>query len=146
MAQNETSPFAPIFFLAYKKESIDYFSSVSSSSIQHYLRKKINKTGRNHLERILEAFRRHLEGMRGRAPLNKNWQMIKGASPALSKRRGGQTACVSCSKSSILKTQSSKLLVCFRLFVNLRASREFTGTRHARCSCIAIEDCRLKIE
>ena len=43
MAQNETSPFAPIFFLAYKKESIDYFSSVSSSSIQHYLRKKINK-------------------------------------------------------------------------------------------------------
>ena len=45
LAQNETSPFAPIFFLAYKKESIDYFSSVSSSSIQHYLRKKINNTG-----------------------------------------------------------------------------------------------------
>ena len=67
-----TSPFAPIFFLAYKKESIDYFSSVSSSSIQHYLRKKINKTGQNHLERILEAFRRHLEGMRGLSPLNKN--------------------------------------------------------------------------
>jgi len=73
MAQNETSPFAPIFFLAYKKESIDYFSSVSSSSIQHYLRKKINKTGRNHLERISEAFRRHLEGMRWHTPLNKNY-------------------------------------------------------------------------
>ena len=69
MAQNETSPFAPIFFLAYKKES----SSVSSSSTQHYFRKKINKTGRNHLERILEAFRRHLEGMRWHAPLNKNY-------------------------------------------------------------------------
>ena len=41
-------------------------------NVQHYLRKKINKTGRNHLERILEAFRRHLEGMRGLAPLNKN--------------------------------------------------------------------------
>ena len=39
----DKSPFAPIFSLAYKKESIDYFSSVSSSSIQHYLRKKINK-------------------------------------------------------------------------------------------------------
>ena len=73
MAQNETSPFAPIFFLAYKKESIDYFSSVSSSSIQHYLRKKINKTWRNHLETISEAFRRHLEGMRGHATLNKNY-------------------------------------------------------------------------
>ena len=58
MAQNETSPFAPIFFLAYKKESIDYFSSVSSSSIQHYLRKKINKTGRSHLERISKASKR----------------------------------------------------------------------------------------
>ena len=69
MAQNETSPFAPIFFLAYKKES----SSVSSSSIQHYLRKKINKTGRSHLERIVEAFRRHLEGMCGPVPLNKNY-------------------------------------------------------------------------
>jgi len=33
MAQNETSPFAPIFFLAYKKESIDYFSSVLLSAI-----------------------------------------------------------------------------------------------------------------
>ena len=53
-------------------EAFDYFPSVSSSSIQHYLRKKINKTGQNHLERILEAFRRHLEGMRGLAPLNKN--------------------------------------------------------------------------
>ena len=87
MAQNETSPFAPIFFLAYKKESIDYFSYVSSSSIQHYLRKKINKTGQNHLERILEAFRRHLEGMRGHAPLNKNGQMIETASPIPSAKR-----------------------------------------------------------
>ena len=82
MAQNETSPFAPIFFLAYKKESIDYFSSVSSSLIQHYLRKKINKTGQNHLERILEAFRRHLEGMRGHAPLNKNFFPLVRGTPS----------------------------------------------------------------
>ena len=40
---------------------------------QHYLRKKINKTKRNHLERILEAFRRHLEGMREHALVNKNF-------------------------------------------------------------------------
>ena len=40
---------------------------------QHYLRKKINKTKQNHLERILEAFRRHLEGMRGHALVNKNY-------------------------------------------------------------------------
>ena len=82
MAQNETSPFAPIFFLAYKKESIDYFPSVNNSSIQHYLRKKVKKTGRSHLERILEAFRRHLEGMRGRAPLNKNFFPLVRGTPS----------------------------------------------------------------
>jgi hypothetical protein len=47
MAQNETSPFAPIFFLAYKKESIDYFPPVNNSSIQSSIdaKKKINKVG-----------------------------------------------------------------------------------------------------
>ena len=51
-------PSLPFSLLRIKKEAFDYFSSVSSSSIQHYLRKKINKTGRSHLERISKASKR----------------------------------------------------------------------------------------
>ena len=51
-------PSLPFSFLRIKKEAFDYFPSVSSSSIQHYLRKKINKTGRSHLERISKASKR----------------------------------------------------------------------------------------
>ena len=61
MAQNETSPFAPIFFLAYKKESIDYFSSVLLSAI-------IKRKGNN----VLSAMRL--------LPSLKEWFLVTGYS------------------------------------------------------------------
>ena len=61
MAQNETSPFSPIFFLAYKKESIDYFSSVLLSAI-------IKRKGNN----VLSAMRL--------LPSLKEWFLVTGYS------------------------------------------------------------------
>ena len=61
MAQNETSPFAPIFFLAYKKESIDSFSSVLLSAI-------IKRKGNN----VLSAMRL--------LPSLKEWFLVTGYS------------------------------------------------------------------